>query len=92
MFSDILNEREPQTVWFGSQVSMQTQNFQPKWGKILLNPLKIQNPLKNLLKMAIEKQQFYCEHFCCLHSAGHKTVEDHVASKKNTQVCVSIWY
>lgn len=78
MFSDILNEREPKTVWFGFQVSMETPNFQPKAGKILLNPLKIQNPLKNLL-----------EHFC-LHRAGHKTVQDHVVSKKNTQVCVSI--
>jgi len=51
---------------------------------------KNSNPLKTLLKMAIEKEQFYREHFCCLHSAGHKTVEGHVASKKNTQVCVSI--
>lgn len=89
MFSGILNEREPKTVWFGFQVSMEKPNFQPKEGKILLNPLKIQNPLKNLLKTAIEKQQFCCEHFC-LHRAGHKTVQDHVVSKKNTQVCVSI--
>ena len=40
--------------------------------------------------MAIEKQQCYCEHLRCLHSAGHKTIEDHVVSKKNIQVCVYI--
>lgn len=53
-----------------------------------LTPLKIQNPLKNLLKMALEKQQFYYEHFV-MH-AGCKTVEDHAVRKKSTRACNSI--
>lgn len=46
-FFNVLNDEwKLKAVWFGFQVSMETPNFQPKWSKILLNPLKMQTPLK----------------------------------------------
>lgn len=82
MSSDILNEWESKALWFGLQVSMETPNFYPKWSKILLNPLKIQNPLRNLLKMVLKISNsvtnIFATHVWC------KTVEDHGVRKKKS--------
>lgn len=55
--------------------------------KILLNPLKIQNPLNSLLKIALEKHQFYYKHSIMYVSC--KTVRDYVVKKKIAQTYIS---
>lgn len=53
-------------------------------------PPQIQNPLKNLLKMVLEKQQFSYTHF--IMHIRCETVGDHVVRKQKAQTCISIWY